>query len=361
MNWLKKNINTIIDGLSNKIDKSIIINNDEKNEYINEYNNENINININNYNYIFKIVNSKFKSKDILFKKYDDITSKIFDTIKDVNIDKYILPADEIDCIVLGGGLKGYYVFGCLLLLKKMMDLNKIKIRKFIGISAGAFLAIFLFANFDPQIIRNINDFAFKNNTSYPIDKILLKICWEIFPENIHELINGKVTILISKGTFGNDKEKYVTYFKSKLHLMQVLHASSFIPFITSNNFRGVEIDGEKYFDGVFSNRNPTNFNNDIPQLVFHTSKVNYSLFNSIYFNDPFPELIMIKGILDFELFIKNNLKSNNKIPIKWIEPYHNNNIKNFKKINNIKNNIKFKNNIYNLLLIIIFIILKLI
>ena len=305
-----------------------------KNEILNSKTNDidlenNATVNNNNstneHEYILKIVNLKYRSTNKLFKKYNDYSSKIFESIKNHNIEKYVLPAKEIDCLVLGGGLKGYYVFGSLLLLKKMIDSGKIKVRKFIGISAGAFLSVFLFSNLDPQIIRNLNDFAIKNNSHYAIDHIMLKACWELLPENIHELINGKITILVSKGPLLNNKEKYIDHFESKLHLLQVLHASSFIPFITSKNYSGVSIKGEKYFDGAFSNYNPTNYSNDIPQLVFHTSQVNYSLSNTINFKDQMPELIILKGLLEFEKFIINHLKNktykNDEYPIKWIDP----------------------------------------
>jgi hypothetical protein len=206
------------------------------------------------------------------------------------------------------------------------MDLGKIKVRKFIGVSAGAFLSVFLFSNLNPQIIRNLNDFAIKNNSKYAIDHIMLKACWELLPENIHELINGKISILVSKGAMSKKREKYIDNYESKLHVMQVLHASSYIPFITSKKYDGVNIKGEKYFDGAFSNYNPKNFFNDIPQLVFYTSKVNYSLSNMLNFNDPLPEIIILRGLLEFEKFILNLMKDkvhkNNNFPIKWIEPY---------------------------------------
>jgi hypothetical protein len=271
-----------------------------------------------------QIVNSKFKSVHILKKDYDDITTNFFDNIKKKDVSKYILPSDYFDCIVLGGGIRGYYVYGSLILLKKMMDIGTIKIRKFIGTSAGAFLSVFIFSNIDPKIIRNVNNFAIKNNLEFSIDKIMLKACWELLPDNIHELINGKVTILISKSLLSKEREQYIDHFDSKLHLMQILHASSYIPFLTTSNFRGISIKGERYFDGIFSNNNPTNFDNDIPQLVFHTWDVDYPLASTLNFNDNFPELIIMRGLLEFEKFIKNlenhKYHENKKIPIKWID-----------------------------------------
>ena len=138
------------------------------------------------------------------------------------------------------------------------------------------------------------------------------------------------------------EREQYIDHFDSKLHLMQVLHASSYIPFITTNNFKGVNIKGERYFDGAFTNYNPTNFENDIPQLVFHTWDVDYPLTNTFSFNDPFPEIIILKGLLEFEKFIENlkdnEFHKNKKIPIKWIET--------FEKINSLNTEKKIKSTI---------------
>jgi len=321
---------------------------------------------INESDYIIEIINLKFKGINILKKEYNNTATKIFELIKLKDTEKLKLPSDYFDCIVLGGGLKGYYVYGSLILLKKMMEDGVIKIRKFIGISAGAFLSVFIFSNIDPKIIININKFAIKNNSTYTIDKIMLKICWELLPNNIHELINGKVSILISKSLLAKNREQYIDNFDSKLHLMQVLHATCYFPFVTTNNFKGVSIKGSRYYDGVFSNYNPTTFENDIPQLVFHTMDVDYPLKNTINFNDLFPEIIITRGLLEFEKFIKNLKKNkfeqNKKIPIKWIDTFEKINklntcdsiysqtkIPKVKKHNHINEYLHFKNKIkYN-------------
>ena len=63
----------------------------------------------------------------------------------------------------------------------------------------------------------------------------------------------------------------------------------------------------------------------DIHQLVFETSKVDYSLTSTIKFNDLHPEIIIFKGMIHFDKFIynlsNNKGKKNKYIPIKWIEP----------------------------------------
>ena len=319
----------------NKTKNSLIKKNIDIYQHTNINTDTNINVNILNNleydEYIRELNDIKFEKTELLYKTYDDITSRIFDEINNVDISKYILPSDHIDCVVTGGGLRGYYIYGSLMLLKKMIDNSIVKVRKFIGFSAGAFLSIFIFSGINPKIIRNINDFALVNNSNFPIDKIMLKVCWELLPENIHELINGKVTILVSKSIFAGKRDVYIDKFESKIHLMKVLHATSYIPFVTTNKFKGVDIDGVRYYDGVFSSKNIINFNNDLPQLVFETNDVNYELSSTFSFKDKFPEFIILKGLIQFEKFIdniKDNKHHENKFfPFKWIESIDNINL----------------------------------
>ena len=269
-----------------------------------------------------------------------------------------------------------------MIILRKMIMENKIKIRKIIGLSAGAFMAVFIASCLPTKSIRNLHDFALINRKKHSIDNILLKACWEIYPENIHELINGKIKILISKATYTKTEEVYIDKFESKLHLMLVQHASCFIPLITSNNIKGININGHTYFDGGFVNYSPIIKNNDKSQLVFYTHDVDYKY--SFNFKDTCIELIILKGAIEFEKFIKqlmNNKSDIKNIPIKWINKSdilventlsdkisNNNSIKNNKKfimvlykyiniLSKYKENDKY---IYQFLLIIIFTITQL-
>lgn len=302
--------------------------------------------------YIHQIVNLKYKSVELLKAESTNFTNTFFESIKQTDITQYKLPSDYFDCIILGGGMKGYYVYGGIILLKKMMDMGKIKIRKFVGVSVGALLCIFVFSGIDIKIMKNFSEFALENNKLHPIDNILIKACWELLPDDIHLKVNGKISILLSKSTLPrtslfDSREHFIEHFDSKLHLIMVLHATCCIPFITTNKIGGININGTRYYDGVFTYKNPINPNNDIPQLVFQTGKVKYSLEKSLSFNDEFPELLVMKGLLEFEKFI-TNLNNNipNKIPIKWI--HH---IPNKINKNKINYNSKTKKYIYNIII----------
>jgi hypothetical protein len=112
--------------------------------------------------------------------------------------------------------------------------------------------------------------------------------------------------------------------FESKEHLLKVLHATSFIPFFTSNDTNGVNINDRTFYDGAFTNNLPLNISNDIPKLVFITSKVEYTHSYMFKILDRCPELLILRGAIEIEKFIKylkisDKLPSNKKIPIEWV------------------------------------------
>jgi hypothetical protein len=334
--YLKKKTNTLIDNISSYLEKKIY---DESSfDYKQKKNKKNTDISdlpesLKNFeeNYITNIINEEFTDIHLLHNNSTEISYELLNTINNISFDDIIFPSNEFDCIITGGGLKGYYVYGSLIILKKLINAGKIKIRKIVGVSAGSFLSVFIMSDLSIHTLKNVHNFALANNSKHNIDKIMIKACFELFPDDIHEKINDKISILVSKATYFKTEEIYINKFESKMHLIQALHASSFIPFITSKSMNGVHIKGEKYYDGFFSNFIPINFNNDLPQLVFHTHDVDYKFLNSVKFIDTCPELIILKGAIEFHKFIlniKNNIFKMNDIPIEWI-PVNNNIIEN--------------------------------
>lgn len=314
-----------------------------------------INNMIQDSDYIKEIINKKFNKVELLHNdKIDDIGYNIIKSINEMDISTMKIPEKEFDCIITGGGLKGYYVYGSLLILKRLLDLKKIKIRQYTCVSAGAFLSVFILSGLPINIFRRINNFALENKTKYNIDEIMIKACYELLPENIHEILDEKIKILISKASYCGCEQVAVSKFKSKIHLIQILHATCFIPYLTANISNGIKIDDNKYFDGGFSYIQDHIGNNDIPQLVFHTNYVDYKLKHVFDFSDKHPELIVMKGIMEFEQFIKNIDSFDNhhiikSIPIEWLPSNY---------VVNRKLNIK--KHMLNILLVIVFTITKL-
>ena len=300
-------------------------------------------------NIINYIIEDCYNDESILNKSYDDITSKILDNIENIDVTKLKFPKNKFDCIFSGGGLKGYYLFGAVIILRKMIDNKQIEIRNYIGVSVGALAAVFLLSGISIHKMRNIYEFA-KQNDKYDLNKITLKVCNDLLPDNIHDLCNGKLKIIISKLGSNGMKEEVVTKFKSKEYLLNIIHATSCIPYFTSKHITGVKINNKTYYDGAFTNNLPIIDDNDISQLVFHTINVDYTYNNTFNLNDKYPELLILRGVIDMEIFIKNVSKKNREIsniPIEWILP-HNKNKDNIILINNV---------VYNILIIFGYII----
>ncbi len=278
---------------------------------------------INTNKAVDNFIKDYFENEDIIGNNFNDISYKFLDIVDKMDVSELTFPSKEFDIVFTGGGLKGYYNFGAAEILKKMLNNNQIKIRNYIGVSVGAYVAVFLLLGISIHTIRNVYEFARCNKKKYDLNKIVLKACDKLLPENVHELCNGKVKIMVSELTLRGMVPVIIEHFESKEHLLKVLHATSFIPFFTSSETNGVEINGRTFYDGAFTNNIPLNLSNDIPKLVFITSKVEYSHNYMFKILDRCPELLILRGAIEIEKFIKylsnHKIKNKSKIPIEWV------------------------------------------
>ncbi len=279
---------------------------------------------INTTKAVNNFIKDYFENEDIIGTSFNDISYKFLDIIDKMDVSELSFPVKEFDIVFTGGGLKGYYNFGAAEILKKMLNNKQIKIRHYIGVSVGAYVAVFLLLGISIHTIRNVYEFARCNKKKHDLNKIILKACDKLLPDNVHEICNGKVKIMVSELTIKGMVPVIIEHFESKEHLLKVLHATSFIPFFTSNDTSGVEINGRTFYDGAFTNNLPLNLSNDIPKLVFLTSKVEYAHSYMFKILDRCPELLILRGAIEIEKFIKylaitNKIPSGKKIPIEWV------------------------------------------
>lgn len=278
------------------------------------------------YDYLVKnnffVYSNDFENEDVILSHSPNLSYAFTKQIDQIKSNNLKFPEYEFDVVIAGGGLKGFYNIGACEVLKKMELSGQIKIRYFTGVSSGAYVSVFTILNIPIKIIRNMYEFAKKNKHRHDLNKIFCKICEHILPCNAHELCNGKLRILVSKFTLKGLVPVIIDRFDSKEHLIKILHATSFIPFLTSTEVSGVKIGSSQYFDGAFTNNTPIIFEHDLPQLVFNTPYVNYS--NSYAFNiiDSNPEHLILSGAYDMEKFLLQSNYNQDKIdlnPIKWI------------------------------------------
>ena len=62
----------------------------------------------------------------------------------DDELDKKDKPTASVDVVISGGGLKGYFVCGCVAVLQRQLQTHNIEIARVAGASAGAWSAFFI-------------------------------------------------------------------------------------------------------------------------------------------------------------------------------------------------------------------------
>jgi len=244
----------------------------------------------------------------------ETLTYTILEYIENIDIRHNILQEKHFDCIISGGGLKGYYIFGICKILKKMHDEKLINVRKYVCVSAGAIIMTYLLCNV--PMIHSIQMYHDLKGSTVDLHSTVIESMNKLLPENAHKLCNGRIHIVVSKITLLGFEKIIVTNFTSKQHLINVLSAAIFLPYVTSNNISGILIDNNRYFDGWFNGNIPYINDNDIPQLVIETHNVDYNSKHTFSLTDNCPELLIIKGAIEMEQFINN--KHISFLPIKW-------------------------------------------
>lgn len=123
--------------------------------------------------------------------------------------------AEEIDVVISGGGMKGFFVVGAWSVLKSMIENNQIIVKRWAGTSVGAASAIYMCCGVDPvkwsntywQTRRLIRG---QGNSIVESFRILTH---ELLPENAHELCNGKVFLSITLLTLAGPKNVIISEF----------------------------------------------------------------------------------------------------------------------------------------------------
>jgi hypothetical protein len=196
-------------------------------------------------------------------------------------------PRTEIDIVISGGGLKGYFMTGCSAVLKHELKKQNISIRRIAGASAGAWCGLFM-----------LTDFSTANwlETYYLSQERLHLTMHESYnemwpwieshlPENAYQICSGRLFISVTEVTWCGFRNRIISEFSSNRDLFDACLASSTVPYISlptaMMKFRDMwVIDG-----GVTDN---TPIFKDLPHrvLVFRLSDVFY----------PFKLLVHPKG-----------------------------------------------------------------
>ena len=171
--------------------------------------------------------------------------------------------------IICGGGARVSYLIG----IKKYIEEKKIKIEEYAGSSSGSIFIVLMACGIsNKQIVKEyqllIKDKEYSNN--YKFD-IIRKYLQKVLPENADKICSNKVRISLSYFDFPFIKNKIVTNFKSKNHLIETILTSCCFPFFINKNLF-YNYENKWSFDGFFSENTPLiEKNNSENQIIIKT------------------------------------------------------------------------------------------
>jgi hypothetical protein len=261
-----------------------------------------------------------------------DITKHHFNNIK----------YKDFDLVIGGGGFRGYYHIGSLYILKVLEQQQKISIKQIIGTSSGAIASVNYACNIDfNKWLESYNEIKNLMLNGLDLHLATIAVLKYKLPSNAHILCNQQnVKIVVAKFNwwpFGFT-EVIFDNFTSFDHLINCLSAAINIPMYTSNNFKGIMINNNRYYDGFFCRLTPIIKNNNMPQLVIKTAHVLYPKFVTLKPKDSHINLLAMRGFLETKKFL--TIDTNINKVIEWIEPYNEKN--NSNKIQSNKTNYLF-------------------
>lgn len=267
---------------------------------------------------------------------------------------------DTFDLVIGGGGFRGYYHVGSLYILKDLEKQNKINIRQIIGTSSGAIASVNYACDIDfNEWLQSYDEIRNLMKNGIDLHLSTMMVLKNKLPSNAHILCNQRnVKIAVSKFNwwpFGFT-EVIFNNFESFDHLLNCLSAAINIPMYTSNNFKGIIINNNRYYDGFFCRLTPTINNNNLPQMVIKTAHVLYPKFVTLKPKDSHIDLLAMRGFLETKKFLSVDAKNSANRVIEWIEP-HTEQIKHTEQINkNQFNKLNKTNKLFYVIPLIFFI-----
>lgn len=228
--------------------------------------------------------------------------NQIINSLKKIN--NYNVKYYNIDLIISGGGCSGFYYAGTFEIIKYLEKMNKIYINKIYATSAGVLAAIFYLCKIDIEEWIRAYNYA-KNNKSNDFHNIIMKTLKHFIPNKAYQICNNILNIVLSKRTLFGFKKEIFNNFNSNDELLLYVSAAINVPFLISNNYMGIKINNNYYYDGVFVCNTPIQYNSQLPQLVFKTHKIEYPLKYAFSIKDKCIELLMIRGFIETDKFFR--------------------------------------------------------
>lgn len=186
-------------------------------------------------------------------------------------------PAAEIDIVISGGGLKGYFVTGCSHVLLKELNRQNIAVNRIAGASAGAWVGLFMLTGFGTENWMETY-YKCKERMSMTMHEAYDDIWpWvnSCLPEDAYKICSGRLFISVTEVSWFGFKNHMISEYSSNRDLFDACLASSTVPFLSLPHFCR-EFRGMWVIDGGVTNNTPVFLDHVRRQLVFRLSDVFY-------------------------------------------------------------------------------------
>lgn len=170
-------------------------------------------------------------------------------------------PPVEIDVVVTGGALRGYFMLGARHALESRSDLV---VRRYSGTSAGAWTALFMAAGLSSAdwlksytLTQAVSRQAEEQGRAAPaLMEAYRERLWpwlqEVLPEDAYERCSGRLFVTLTMIQGVRPRPVTISRFESNEDLFEACVASSCVPRVTQRGF-GARFRGRRAFDGLFS------------------------------------------------------------------------------------------------------------
>ena len=225
-----------------------------------------------------------------------------------------VADGEEVDVVVAGGGLRGYYMVGCYVVLEELRRLNALRVARFAGASAGAWCCLFMAVGMHPldwvetyyETKLDEGDGGVAKDSDSLLDaywRLKDKMMLRTLPEDAYKRCNGRISISITVLRYGRPHNLIVSEFTSNEDLVAACIASSNIPFAATKGL-GKRWRGMVVFDGGATNNVPVFKDRRRRQLVIELPKVLYPFALMLSPSDPSIESLVIRGAFEMRAFL---------------------------------------------------------
>ena len=223
----------------------------------------------------------------------------------------------EVDVVVSGGGLKGYFLLGARHAIASRDD---IVVRRYSGTSAGAWTAMFMATELSSAdwlatyglTAEAARAAAADGKGSPRLMEAYRDYVWPwlqtVLPDDAYERCSGRLHVTVTRlersGVIMKPRPMVVSEFGSNQELFEACVASSCVPGVTQRGVGSV-FQEKRTFDGLFSGKNVPCFTDGArPQLVFNLRRIPYSMPAVVSPIDPSIEGLAVSGALQTTRFL---------------------------------------------------------